>query len=300
MDSSTYQSGSIAWCDEKGFGPFVDGTNSLTMCFCATVFELPSPLILALFGIPSLIRLSHEPFVNPASSWSFSLKLGLSAAALFCSMLLAMFGEPTSPANTWSQSLSAAGWLLSILILVTGYLRAQPQLMLLRFWWLAQFISSAIVFINHARVESSEGAHIIRGVSLLCVALLACLSFYSHDVPEYKEIVAPSGASAVLFRSPNNGTSNSVHTPLLAPRTAASSNGAVSASAVSQPIGMKRFGLHSQLSEATLYGADTSVFKGAISAWDEAVTSSYKQHNGMETIDDDEQKNSAVAGAAAH
>ena len=276
------------WCDDEfGWGPFVEGTNTLTSCFCSTFFELPSPIILAIFGIPGLIKLSREPFVNPASSWSFSLKLGLSALALFCCMLLAMFGQPPSAANTWAQSLAAAGWLLSILMLVAGYLRAQPQLLQLRLWWVAQFLADLIVFANHSTLRPSDLAHIVRGISLLCAALLVCLSYYLYDVPKYQEIVAPVSVSSSSFRSPSQGPSNQTSsTPLLAPRLRSGVNSSpLLASSSAMNIGNtdRRYGLASQLSQMTLYGADTSAFKGAISAWDEAVTSSYKAQSQMAT-----------------
>jgi len=273
------------WCDDEfGWGPFVENTNTLTLCFCATVFELPLPILLAILGIPSLYKVSQEPFVNPASSVTFSFKLGLSAIAMFCSMLLGMFSHPASTANTWAQSLTAAGWLLSILMLVAGYLRAQPQLFLLRLWWVTQFLSDSLVFANHSTLNPSESAHMIRGISLVCALLLVLLSYYRRDVPKYQAIVAPSSNGTMTsFRSPANGSDTiasgaSVTTPLLMPR--------MSLDEGRSPVREQRsgrYGMVSQLSQMTLYGADTSVFKGAISAWDEAVSSSYKAQSLMST-----------------
>lgn len=263
------------WCDDTfGWGPFVDSTNVLTLCFCVTVFEMPQPIILSLFGVPALCSLSNKPFVNPASSVTFSLKVCLSAVVLFCALLLALFEEPSSMANTWAQSLTAAGWLLSILMLVAGYLRAQPQLGVLRVWWIFQFLSGCIVFGNHS---IPHGVYIVRGISLVCIALLIPLSLFRYDVPTYEAIMTtPSflrSPSPPVFQTASQHQDNSSGSDMghgMSNFEQSASRPLLSAeNGSTESLG---FGLPSHLSQMTLYGAEQSAFQGAISAWDRVVS----------------------------
>jgi len=179
----------MKWCDnEFGWGPIVEGTHSLTLCFCASIFELPPPILFFIFGIPGLITTLRKPNVKPAWSYTFIAKLTMSIIAFFISILLAIYGKPISRANTCAQSFTALGWLLSIILLISGYYRAEPQQVRLRLWWLGQFIGAVVVFGNHTALHPSAFVHSMRGFSLFCVLVLAVLSMYPEDQPRYEEV----------------------------------------------------------------------------------------------------------------
>ena len=135
----------MSWCSENDdFGPFVKNSHSFTMCFASTVFELPASVFFLLFGFLGWLKYSKQPYVSPAKSILFTVKLCLCIICFICAFLLAVLGEK-SMANVTAQLSTGFAWLLCIVILISGYLKAQKQLFRLRLW-VGGFINKKIFY----------------------------------------------------------------------------------------------------------------------------------------------------------
>jgi len=175
----------LHWC-ENGFGPLAPNGDALTSCFVASVLDLPPAILFLLFCAPELFKTIKLPLVNPASSWTFALKMVLSGLSLICSVLTGASQPRISASVGMAQAALAVAWLFSIILLVAGHIRAEPQPLGLKIWWQSQCVFSLISLVNSYLSHAHTLIKASRILNFICVTLLGFLSVsHPKDVPRY-------------------------------------------------------------------------------------------------------------------
>ena len=234
------------WCDSVfGWGPSVPGyPHALSVCFCATVFEIPPAAFFAFFLAPTyLLKLLKHPEVKPAKSLRFVAKLIISIACFGLSLALIFLQTPNSPSSKTAQCMSAVAWILSGILLSVGYSRAKPQRWQLLFFWVSEFASSVVVFAMHTALHPSTNVHIMRGGYMICCIALAALSLCPQDQPQYADVLLSA------FDEERIPIKSSLQTPLFLSETSS----------------------ERRLSNRLMYGAGESEFRDVLQDWDKTL-----------------------------
>jgi len=185
------------WCDRvTGWGPTLPGSGALTMCFAATVLDLPAGLLFAVLFVRGIVHAVKEPFVSPAASMTYNLKLLCTMLALGCSVMLGFWADPPSPAVRVALAVVSFTWGASMIMLVVSYHRHLPLTFSQKSWWLIQMFVNVIIFTMHAEMHIYQEVHDIRGVYCTACFILALLSVYDEDQPRYAEVVFHRGSEA--------------------------------------------------------------------------------------------------------